>query len=192
MKRLILSGGKPTESKRWVDALLCQADGEARIGLCLFAGEDSKIQAAMESGVADVVKRWADKTKVELKTLTPDNFTEASNWANIIVIPGGDPSKLQKELAPYGDLMQLWDGKTISGSSAGADIMCCRYVYLQDKTFHQGFGWVKANFIPHWLAEWEGWDYKTWQWAANELATDHGQTPLLLVREGEFVEIAVQ
>lgn len=192
MKRLILSGGKPTESKRWVDALLCQANGEARIGLCLFAGEDSKIQTAMEHGVTEVIKHWAGNTKVECQTLTPDNFVKVSNWANIIVIPGGDSQKLYNELTPQGDLMQLWDGKTISGSSAGADIMCRRYVYLQDKTFHQGFGWVQANFIPHWLADWEGWDYKTWQWAVNELATQPGQVPLLLVREGEFVEIAVQ
>lgn len=193
MKYLILSGGKPTESERWVHALLRQAGSEAQIAFCLFAGETPELQTAMERGITEVIQRWAGKVRVSFQTLTPDTFKEVSAWANVVVIPGGDPQKLQRELEPHGDLMQLWDGKTISGSSAGADIMCRRYIYLQDKTFHNGFGWVAANFIPHWQAEgWEGWTAETWQWAAAELAGKPGDAPLLTVREGEFVEVAVQ
>jgi len=190
---LILSGGKPTESDAWVRALLSHADGEARIALCTFAGEDEAMQRAMADGITEVIRQAAGEVQTSFQTLTADNFAEVSAWANVVVLSGGSAAKLKRELEPHGDLMQLWDGKTISGSSAGADIMCRRYVYLQDKTFADGFGWVSANIIPHWQAQnWKGWNPEDWEWAAGELAGESGGVPLLTVREGEFVEIAVQ
>jgi peptidase E len=193
VKHLILSGGKPTESEAWVRALVAHAGPEARIALCLFAAEDPNMEQQIADGVSKVITKWAGKVQVSFKALTADNFALVSEWANVVVIPGGSPMKLTQELEPHGDLLQLWDGKTISGASAGADIMCRRYVYLQDKSFHDGLGWVAANFIPHWQAEtWEGWASEDWDWAARELAETPGKTPLLTVREGHFVEITVQ
>jgi hypothetical protein len=180
------------ERAAWVRALLAHAGREARVALCMFAGDEA-IQEAMATGVKAVIVDAAAVPDVSFKVFTAENFKEVSAWANVVVIPGGDPAKLKKELEPHGNLMELWDDKTISGSSAGADIMCKRYVYLQDKTFADGFGWVSANFIPHWQAEtWPGWTDKDWAWAAKELSGRPGGIPLFTVREGEFVEIAVQ
>lgn len=193
MKYLILSGGKPMERASWVQALLAHAGREARVALCMFAGDDETIQQAMVSGLKAIIADAAEVPDISFKVFTAENFKEVSEWANVIVIPGGDPAKLKKELEPHGNLMELWDGKTIAGSSAGADIMCKRYVYLQDKTFAEGFGWVQANFIPHWQSEtWPDWGTDDWDWAAKELSGKPGGLPLLTVREGEFVEIAVQ
>jgi peptidase E len=195
VKYLILSGGKPAHREAWVQALLAHAGRDARVAFCMFASEDDATARAVVSGlsasIAEGVGVGGDE--ISFDTLTAKNFEEVSAWANVIVIPGGDPMKLKKELEPHGDLLKLWDGKTISGSSAGADIMCRRYVYLQDKSFHEGFGWVNANFIPHWQApNWDGWTAKDWAWASRELSAKPGSTPLLTIREGEFVEIAVQ
>ncbi|HSX35126.1 MAG TPA: Type 1 glutamine amidotransferase-like domain-containing protein [Candidatus Saccharimonadales bacterium] len=193
MKHLILSGGKPAERGAWVHALLAHAGREARVALCMFASEDETLAQAMATGLKAVIADAAEIPDISFKVLDAANFKDVSAWANVIVISGGDPAKLKKELEPHGDLMQVWDGKTIAGSSAGADIMCKRYAYLQDKTFGGGFGWVPANIIPHWQAEtWPGWDEADWAWAAKELSGKAGEAPLLTIREGEFVEIAVQ
>jgi hypothetical protein len=196
MKHLILSGGRPWLSdnggKRWVDALLAYSGKTVHIAYCLFAQDPADWPETLRTN-QDLVRQFAGSREVSFKTLEHDSFFDVSAWADVIVIVGGDPAMLRDVLEQYGDLMQLWDGKTISGSSAGADIMVRRYMYLQDKVIQEGFGWVPVHFIPHWQANgWKGWEPKDWAWAANELAGQPGQEPLLCVREGDFVEIAVQ
>jgi hypothetical protein len=195
MKHLILSGGRPWRGedggKLWVQALLAHCGSEARIGFCVFAQEEAEWPETIRSN-AGLITKFAGDTAVNSKTMTAESFTEVSEWANVIVIPGGIPERLEQALKPYGDILQLWDGKTISGSSAGADIMCERYMYLQDRVVKQGFGWVPVSFIPHWQADLLGWKPEDWRWAETQLARGPGELPLLCVREADFVELAVQ
>jgi hypothetical protein len=194
MKHLILSGGRPWLSdsggKQWVDALLARSGNTVHVAYCLFAQDASEWPETLRTNKA-LVQKFAGKRTVSFKTLEHDTFFEVSAWAHVIVIVGGDPATLRDTLEQYGDLMALWDGKTISGSSAGADIMVRRYMYLQDKVVQEGFGWVTANLLPHWEA-YEGWTAEDWQWAVNKLAGRPGEEPLLCIREGDFTEIAVQ
>jgi peptidase E len=192
MKHLILAGGQMDVKggRAWVEALLQDCKSSAKVAFCLFAREESDWDQVV-SGHIDLITRYTDK-RVNFKVFEAINFAEVSAWANVVVIVGGDPWRLKNTLEQYGNLMELWDGKTISGSSAGADIMVRRYMYLQDKVVQAGFGWVPVNVIPHWRAEgWKGWKPADWQWAARELAAGPGETPLLCIREGDFVEIEV-
>ncbi|HEV7454290.1 MAG TPA: Type 1 glutamine amidotransferase-like domain-containing protein [Candidatus Saccharimonadales bacterium] len=196
MKHLILSGGRPWSGegggRHWVHSLFSQSGQKVRVAYCLFAEETAHWPEILLTN-QELITKHAGNHSVSFKTLEHDTFFDVSTWADVIVIVGGDPVRLRAALEQYGDLMQIWDGKTISGSSAGADIMVRRYVYLQDKTMHEGFGWVPANFIPHWQSTgWKDWEAQDWEWAANQLAGVPGEDPLLCVREGDFVEVAVQ
>jgi peptidase S51-like protein len=192
MKHLILNGGKPIERKAWVELLLRDAGREARIAFCMFAAPSEDLREKMLAGIQQQITKHAGVRQIAFRVLEADNFNEVSAWANIIVIPGGDPWQLKNALAQYGDLMELWDGKTVAGFSAGADVMVRRYMYLQDKVVQEGFGWLPVNLIPHWQADFEGWRADDWQWASRQLASGPGDVPLITIREGEFVEFAVQ
>ncbi|MET0779397.1 MAG: Type 1 glutamine amidotransferase-like domain-containing protein [Candidatus Saccharimonadales bacterium] len=197
MKHLILAGGRPWsgqgEGKHWVEALFSHtAKDDIHVAYCLFAEEVSHWPEVLLTN-QELITKHAGSHSVSFQTLEHDTFFDVSAWADVIVIVGGDPARLREALEQYGDLMQVWDGKTISGSSAGADIMVHKYIYLQNKAVQEGFGWIKANFIPHWQhSGWKDWSTKDWEWAAGELAGMPGGAPLLCVREGDFVEVAVQ
>jgi cyanophycinase-like exopeptidase len=191
MKHLILGGGKMTilGDKAWVDVLLKHTGKTAKIAMCMFAIEEAEWTSVAGETISEI-KRVTDK-RIEHAILEADTFMDVSAWADVIIIAGGDAARLKNTLEQYGDLMSLWNGKTIAGSSAGADIMCQRYMYLQDRVVQEGFGWVPVNMIPHWEADFEDWKPEDWQWAAQELAGGPGEAPLLCMREGDFVEIKV-
>jgi hypothetical protein len=191
MKHLILGGGKVTTlgGKAWAKALLGHTGKTVKIAMCMFAIDETEWTSEADETINEI-KRLTDK-RIEHAVLEADTFMDVSAWADAIIIVGGDPARLKNTLEQYGDLMSLWDGKTIAGSSAGADIMCQRYMYLQDRIVQEGFGWVPANIIPHWEADFEDWKPEDWKWAARELAGGPGEAPLLCMREGDFVEIKV-
>jgi peptidase E len=192
MKHLILGGGQMATKggKKWVDVLLKNTGKTANIALCLFAVREAQWEEIVD-GTLQAIRPLTDK-KIECKVLDADTFIDISAWADVIVIAGGDAARLKNTLEQYGDLMSLWNGKTIAGSSAGADIMVQRYMYLQDRVVQQGFGWVPINFIPHWQSNYDDWKAEDWTWAASELAGQPGEVPLICAREGDFVEITVK
>ncbi len=197
MKHLVLGGGYQMKAadggEHWVRTMLQRADGHARIAFCLFARDEHEwIRVLQEQ--QDAIKRYAGSTKVEFQTMTPDSLAEVSDWANVIYITGGGlPARLKTMLAKHGDILKLWNGKTICGSSAGADVLCQRYMHLQSKTVEQGLGWVNANLIPHWRApDWPDWTEKDWDAAVQKMAEVPGRTPLLCMREGSFIELELK
>lgn len=123
--------------------------------------------------------------------MTADNFKDVSDWADIIYIPGGDPYVLKERLEACGDIAKLWDGKVIAGSSAGADLFCVAFTYLQDKTMGEGLGWVKATCIPHWRDAFNDYTQKDWDWSEKECLKRYPDLPVLCIPEGESVEFSV-
>src|SRR5262245_13103086 len=118
MKHLFLSGGMPKanspQAKQWVDALLENHQVNANIAFCFFALPEAEWQDALKQNV-ELVTDNAGSAKVEYKLLTQNDFTEVSAWANIVVLAGGDPFRLKNALEQFGNLMEIWDGKTIAG-----------------------------------------------------------------------------
>lgn len=98
---------------------------------------------------------------------------------------------MKEELDRYKDLDKLWDDKIISGSSAGADVMCANYVYLQDKTMGEGLRWIKATCIPHW-GHYEGYAQKDWEEIREMALKRRPDLSVLCIPEGQFIEFAVQ
>jgi hypothetical protein len=197
MKHLILGGGHLTRAedggRAWVEALLARSGAKARVAFCLFARDENEWGRVLEELQA-VIRCYAGGTQVSFETMSPQNFIKVSKWANVIFMVGGDyPARLKAALERYEDVLSLWNGKTICGSSAGADVMCQRYMRLGQKKIEDGLGWVAANFIPHWRApDWPGWSKKDWDAAAKRLAGRRGETPLLCLREGDFIEVEIK
>lgn len=195
MRRLILLGGRPwlakDEGEQFVNTLFRHAPQDVKLAFCIFAQPESEWEETRIWNV-NLFKRFKGERKVDYQTLTPENFAEASAWADIIYVPGGDPFQLLDTLKACGDIAKLWDGKVIVGSSAGADLFCEGFTFLQNKTFGHGLGWVKASCIPHWQSEtFEGYTPKDWDEVEAESLRQQPGLPVLCIPEGDFVECSV-
>jgi len=188
-------GGRPWLAKDggqgFVDTLFRYYPVEVKLAFCIFAQPESDWEETCKWNT-----RMFDKFKgnraVSHQTMTEQNFAEVSAWADVVYVPGGDPAVLQKRLGACGDIAKLWDGKVVAGSSAGADFMCEGYIYLQDKTYGHGFGWIKATCIPHWRSdEWKGYAPEDWDFIEQESLKEAPDTPVLCIPESEFVEFTV-
>jgi peptidase E len=196
MKRLILMGGRPwlatDEGERFANTLFRYFPKEVKLAFCIFAQPESDWEETRVWNI-NLFNRFKGKRTIDYQTVTPENFAEVSNWADIIYVPGGEPFQLLEKIKAAGDIATLWDNKVIAGSSAGADLFCKGFTYLQDKTFGQGLGWVPACCIPHWRAEdFKGYTAKDWDWAEQECLKRYPDLPVLCIPEGDFVELTVE
>lgn len=194
MKRLILMGGRPWVSgdkgQHFAEALFRYHPSHVKLAFCIFAQPESDWEETRRwnTSMFDSFRAARD---ISYQTFTTENFAEVSKWADIIYVPGGNPNQLKKRLDTCGDLAQLWDDKVIAGASAGADLFCSRYVYLQDKTFGEGLGWVQATCIPHWRDDFEGYTSSDWDWAESESLKRFPNLPILCISEGQSTEVTV-
>jgi peptidase E len=186
-------GGRPWVAadggQALVGAMLRYYPVAAKVAFCNFAQPESDWQETQHINSV-MFDEFRGATAITYQTMNSSNFTEVSAWADVIYIPGGTPAILKQKLNAFPDLAQLWDNKVVAGASAGADVLCAYYPYLQDKTIQQGFGWVAASLVPHWRNDGE--DEHAQTWAEAELLKRHPELPVLCIPEGEFVEITVQ
>lgn len=194
MKRLILMGGRPwvtgDKGKSFTKVLFRYFPADIKVAFCIFAQPESEWAEAKKWN-KNMFDSFRGKRKTEYQTMTDKNFEEISQWADIVYIPGGNPFDLLEKLKPY-KLNELWDNKVIAGSSAGADLFCEAFPFLQERRFGKGLGWVDATCIPHWRDDFNDYTDKDWDWAEAEAIKRYPELPVLTLPEGEFVEFTVK
>ncbi len=197
MKRLILIGGHPGKADHdnaLTYALRTHPAIEIKVAFCNFARTDTRWDDT-DKDSTEMFNRFGGDKKLIYKTISQENFREVSTWADVIYMPGGDPAALKSELDKFPGLAELWDGKIIAGSSAGADVMCASFVFLQDKSIGNGYGWVQATCIPHWghYEESESVKYsdEDFESVRKKAQKNRPDLPVLCIPEGQFVEFSI-
>ncbi len=193
MKRLVLMGGRPwvagDKGKLFTDALFRYFPNEVKLAFCMFAQPESE-WVSTEKWNTSMFDSFKGSRTIIYKTMTHETFEDISKWADIIYIPGGDPFKLMEEIEKH-DVGKLWDGKIVAGSSAGADLLCKGFPYLQEKRFGDGLGWLNVAMIPHWRDDFNDYTDSDWDWAEQEALKCYPDLPVLCIPEGQFTEFTV-
>lgn len=188
-------GGRPwfaeDGGKKFVETLFRYYPGNVNVAFCIFAQPESDWEETRSVNTETFIKHGGNR-RIVCKTMTAENIAEISAWADVIYLPGGSPSVLRERLNVCGDLATLWDDKVIAGSSAGADIFCQGFIYLQDKTCGEGLGWIPAACIPHWRSDFEGYTQKDWDTAEQTVLARFPDLPILCIPETQFVEYTVR
>jgi peptidase E len=186
-------GGRPWETEdkggSFARTMFRYYPQEVKLAFCIFARPETEWPQT-EKWNKSMFQTFAGGRKIAYRTMSAKTLEADSDWADIVYIPGGNPYVLIEKLKAY-DLEKLWDKKLIAGSSAGADLFCEKFVYLQEKTVGEGLGWVKASCIPHWRDKFEDYTYKDWDWAEETLQKEFPDLPVLCIPEGKFVELSV-
>jgi peptidase E len=194
MKQLLLCGGRPWKANGAENALeralLNRFQSNIKVAFCNFARTATRWDDTDEASV----KLFTDSAKglkVAHKSISHENFDDVSKWADVIYMPGGDPFVLKTELDAHPNLDKIWDNKIVAGSSAGADVMCSEFAFLQDKDFDSGYGWVSATCIPHWR-HYTGYADSDWDELVSTAIKRRPDLAVLCIPEGRYVEFAVQ
>jgi hypothetical protein len=196
MTRYILNSGglrnKPELAKLFFAEVVKGLGPQPKILICFFAvlresweqkfGEYSQSYAAMSpEGVSPV-----------FELTLPETFAEQMHASDAIIIQGGDDHLIQYWLKQF-DLPQLWEGKTVAGSSAGSDALVTHFWTGDWRTTMNGLGLVPIKFIAHYESQYGENDPRgpiNWKKAYEELKNYGDQTlPIYALHEGNFVVI---
>ena len=188
MTKFILLGGylaKAQDGGRSFAQELVKGHGDSpRILQCLFARPSDTWQETFEKECVALGAYVPEKTP-DFRLANPATFSEQISYANIIYVRGGNDRTLVEGLRQSIDWMHKLDGKTLAGSSAGADAIATYYYNLDSGSVESGLGLLPIKVIPHWRSEYGGGSIN-WDHAYAELKSFGDDLPILTLAEGQF------
>ena len=152
MTKFILVGGYPHKApdggKAFSEELVKGFKEPVRVLDCLFARPCENWEKAYSQDKEFYTKHLPN-TKFELILADPEKFLEQIEDCNAIYIRGGDTRVLMSVLAGVGDWVSKLKGKTLAGSSAGADLIAKYFYDLDYLEFGEGLGLLPIKTIVH-------------------------------------------
>lgn len=140
-------------------ALVAPAGGRARVVITALAGAPGREAVTAEQhGVAHYRALGADAVAAPDARHAPDDALDVLGDADLVVLPGGSPTRLLEALrtTPVGDwlIRSVAAGTAVSGASAGAMVLC-GWTVLPDApagpAVVRGLGVVDGVVVvPHW------------------------------------------
>jgi peptidase E len=150
-----------------------------------FARDDEKIQDVYERDKKSLLEQ-TDRSIIVVNA-THENFTEQVKSSAVVYITGGDTRKLLKEVKQHPDFLKLIDGKTIAGSSAGANVFSSLYYSTALKTVCEGLGILPFLLVCHYGNKEMGADER----AVSELKQHNSAFEVITLAEQEFNSLEI-
>ncbi len=189
MTNYILAGGKDRGTSNYASDLSKVVETPKYLLSCFFAQPRENWEdkfASFEDFFRNVF--GAD---CEIELAFPDDFRQQVKKSEVIYLHGGDDTLITYYLDVFKDISTMFEGKTVIGSSAGANYLSSKYWTCDWREVREGSGLVPLNIITHYGSHYGSDDPRgavDWVGASQELlkATqpDHVVTTL---PEGKFV-----
>jgi peptidase E len=187
MTKYILAGGRIDKSldegKAFVEELIAGFDKRVQVLVCPFARKREEWPSCLE-GDQEFFSKFT--TNFELVLADPAIFTEQVKKANVIFFRGGYPEPLLELLKLSSDWINYLEGKTVAGTSAGAEILAKYYSVSKNGRIGEGLGILPIKFSPHWLSTTGDYEGVNWEERMDQLHAHQEDLPMVLLKEGEF------
>lgn len=189
MTRLILVGGYPHKApdggKAFCEEVVKGVEGPIRLLDCLFARpKDNWEKAYAQDKEFFTTHLPGRQLVIELAQI--ETFAEQVREADAVYIRGGTTRTLIEILNSIPNWKDGLEGKTLAGSSAGADAIAKYYYNLDTLELETGLGFIEAKMIPHWNSDYNAPNIN-WEQAKQALENFHEPLPVYTLAEGEFV-----
>lgn len=186
--KYILVGGYPDKAKdsgrAFCEEIVKDFKEPVRVLDCIF-GRPRETWEEVFADDKEFFKKHAPNKKLEFKLADPDNFTSQAKWASAIYFRGGKTSELIKILNQNGGWEKELEGKTLAGTSAGANIMSRYYYGLDSLKICEGLGLLPIKVIVHYRSDYNSPNID-WDRAYSELKNYKEDLPIITLAEGEF------
>lgn len=187
--KIILVGGYPRKAadggKAFSEELVAGFPEPVKILDCLFARPVENWEKAYGED-REFFERHLPGKKLDIALAKPEEFISQLRWADTIYIRGGETKRLLEILAAQPQWIQELDGKTLAGSSAGAEVLSKYFYYLDTLTMEDGLGLVLVKFVPHYRSDYNAPNIN-WDQADIELENYKEALPIIKLAEGEFL-----
>lgn len=156
-----------------------------KILVCMFARPEESWAVALTKDKKFFADHLPGK-KLEIKLADPEKFIEQVKWAEVIFLRGGDAEPLLVNLlSENSHWLNHLDGKTVAGTSAGADALAKYYYSLDHNKIEEGIGLLDIKVIPHYFSDYNAPNID-WAKAYQTLDEYEENFPMIALREGEF------
>lgn len=186
--KYILVGGYPRKAidggRAFVEVLVADFEEPVKIVDCLFARPVENWSKAFAEDQEFFARYLPDK-KLKFQLADPDKFTEQVRWADAVYIRGGETDTLISLLNKNTGWQKELDGKTLAGSSAGADAIAKYYYDLDDLELQEGIGLLPVKVLVHYRSDYNALNVN-WDKAYSELKDYKENLPILPLAEGQF------
>lgn len=190
--RFILVGGgwKYGNQKAafWQARMLEQHPGQVKVLICLFSR--SPDQWLEQFGRCERLFRENLGSVADYELAQPGAFLEQIQRATIIYLDEGDNVLAEQNLTKYPHLQKRFLGKTIVGSSAGANVLSAAYYSRSLRSVRSGLGILPVKVITHFETQPMPEKPLDWRRITEELvAYKDPQLPVYTLKENEFVTL---
>src|SRR3989338_4704837 len=155
-----------------------------KILLCLFARPENTWAEVFEKESA-ALRTYLPEKNLDIQLANSATFAEQVRWADVIYIRGGITDMLIEILQRSPEWVSDLDGKTLAGSSAGADATATHHYNLDKQAVGSGLGLLPIKVIPHWRSDY-GDGIINWDQAYADLKAYGEELPIIPLAEGQF------
>jgi len=186
--RYILIGGFPWKApdggKKFAEELVKGFDQPVKILDCFFAC-DRKDWG--ESYIKDqgFFAKHMPEMRLEFEMAEPDRFAEQVRRADVVYIRGGSSESAIHLLGKDDSWKSYLGGKTVAGTSAGADAISKYYYDIDGLKVCEGLGLLPSKVIVHYKSDYNS-PNVDWDKAYSDLQAYNENLPILALAEGEF------
>ena len=188
--KYILVGGYPqrgiNDGKGFAEELVKDFGESVSILVCLFARTREVWDEAFSQDVEAFQKHLPGK-KLEIVMADPENFLEQLRRADVLYLRGGHSTQLLVDtLNGYPDLKNMLSGKTVAGSSAGADAISQYYYGLDTPDeIKEGLGLLPVKVVVHYRSDYNAPNIN-WDRVDGLMESTHPEFPTINLAEGQF------
>ncbi len=187
----ILAGGSDRKfddySQRLHDTVSTYV-AEPRILSCFFSSEEDTWEAkASDWGQWFAVNFSENK---QYAYATRDNFEQQVSTADVVYFHGGDSWLLLENMGRLRQLPELFAGKVVIGSSAGANMLSKQFWSGRRAQYGEGRGLVDKNIMVHYGAkDVDGSirDISDWEREHQAFQNYIGDVEITVLPEGQFI-----
>lgn len=186
--KIILVGGYPRSAsdggKALCEEMIRGFVEPINILICLFARPKEKWAESFKSDQT-FLKTHLPNINLHFELAEASNFVEQTLRADVIYLKGGEAGLLVETVKDIPDWSASLQGKTVVGTSAGAEALFSYYYHVAHRQVEEGIGIIQGKFIPHWEAK-ENFPLVDWAQAYHDLENYKESLPIIKLAEGEF------
>jgi hypothetical protein len=189
--RYILAGGLDrAHQKYWQDlSELFEFHEGLKVLSCFFSQAEKYWQISYDGFTPFFESAFGSNSVYELATKA--KFIDQMKSSDVIYLHGGHTTLIEEVMSEYDNIESHFSGKTIIGSSAGANFLSSNYWSARNKLAGKGSGIVPANIMVHFGSQFfnQGTDNVTdWSEEFNKFSEYLGKDQSITkIEEGKFV-----
>jgi peptidase E len=116
--------------------------------LFVYFGNDPERNEERKSGNIEQFNRVKEEKNIHYEIADEHNFIYQIEKSDIIYIRGGSTARLMATLSKFNNLREIFDGKIVSGESAGMNSIST-YCFSKSGGIMKGLGILPIKTIPH-------------------------------------------